>query len=67
MTDHLSRRAFARLLGAGAATISTSLPGLAAGSASAVPHGNGGGATPANAGELKFPNGFVWGSATASY
>jgi beta-glucosidase len=67
MTDHLSRRAFARLLGASAATISTSLPVLAATSASTALHEISDKSSPANAGELKFPKGFVWGSATASY
>jgi beta-glucosidase len=67
MTDHFSRRTFARLLGAGAATLSTPLSSLATGSPAPTSHRDSDDSIPANAGELKFPNGFVWGSATASY
>ena len=67
MTEPLSRRNFARLLGAGAATVSASLPSLAAGSALVAPNRDTDSSIAANSGELKFPKGFVWGSATASY
>jgi beta-glucosidase len=67
MTENLSRRAFARLLGAGAAAVSTSFPSLAAGSTAAASSRDSDSSIPASVGELKFPNGFVWGSATASY
>lgn len=67
MTERLSRRTFARLLGAGAVAVSTSLPSLASESAFPAPNGQGEGSGHANPGELKFPEGFVWGAATASY
>ena len=58
LSHPVSRRTFGRLLTAGAAA--TTLPALAA---SAQPDQN---AVPA-AGSGKFPEGFLWGSATASY
>ena len=67
MTENLSRRTFARLLGAGAAAASTSLPSLASGLRSAAMQRDSDALMPANAGELKFPKGFAWGAATASY
>ena len=57
MTDRVSRRSFARLLGAGAAIAAT--PALPSPSAQAQ--------GPSNAGSRTFPQGFLWGSATASY
>lgn len=57
MKNNFSRRAFARLFGAGAAA--ASLPAFGSGT---------GQATPETAGAaLHFPQGFLWGSATASY
>lgn len=60
MSQNLSRRTFGRLLGAGAAAAaSTSLPAIAHGQ---IPENAG---APASGG--KFPDTFLWGSATASY
>ncbi|HEX4580757.1 MAG TPA: family 1 glycosylhydrolase, partial [Acidobacteriaceae bacterium] len=63
MTDRISRRKFGQLLGAaaGAAT----LPGGAA--AGAQSSGAAGGSAPDGSTPRKFPEGFLWGSATASY
>ena len=57
MTDQLSRRSFARLAAAAAAL--PAVPSIAARAQSSES------ASPA--GEAKFPEGFLWGSATASY
>lgn len=63
LTDQLSRRSFTRLLGAGAAAAATSLPALtpAALAQSTMTTATGGPS------QYKFPDGFLWGSATASY
>ena len=60
LSSSVSRRTFARLLGAGAAAATTSLPSLAS---QAGEQAN----TPAGGAALHFPEGFLWGSATASY
>ncbi len=69
MADPISRRSFTRLLGAGAAAAAApALPSFAAASPAAPPAAaqtNNTAATPAKA--YPFPEGFLWGSATASY
>jgi beta-glucosidase len=63
MIGNLSRRAFGRLLGAGAAATATSMQSLVAETAVVPAATSGVGPN----GELRFPKGFVWGSATASF
>ena len=65
MAEQLSRRTFARLVGAGAAAAATSLPALGASPAASM-QGMGSG-TSSGVPSLHFPEGFLWGSATASY
>ena len=57
---NFSRRTFARLFGATAAATSLPIPALAAGLKDAIPQ-------PAVPTIHRFPQGFLWGSATASY
>lgn len=64
MSERISRRRFAKLVGATGAV--TSLPGVAA--AAGLPGVSAeSGTTAAGTTERSFPQGFVWGSATASY
>jgi len=59
LPDRISRRSFTRLLGAGAAAAATpALPSIAQAQATATSQSSSAG---------KFPEGFLWGSATASY
>jgi beta-glucosidase len=62
VSQKLSRRTFGRLLSSGAAAAAaTTLPGLAQAQAAGTPGGD------APAIGAKFPDTFLWGSATASY
>jgi beta-glucosidase len=63
LTPYISRRSFARLLSAAAGALS--LPAGAESLEVPATHAAFGGAMPAM--ERKFPAGFLWGSATASY
>ena len=67
MTEHISRRTFARLLGAGALSAATAPPSLAVESSPEVKHDTPGVPSYDSLGALKFPSGFLWGAATASY
>ena len=59
----MSRRTFARLLGAGATAAATALPSVASSETSPFMQQHRG----RESGRLDFPSGFIWGSATASY
>ena len=62
----ISRRNFARLFGA-AAAVTPALPSLAFGMASPPQGNNPAGPDPSSVPNFPFPQGFLWGSATASY